>query len=374
VTRPDVTQCAVLVGGLATRLGPIAAQTPKCLLDVSGRPFLAWLMREMVRFGVREFVLLAQHLSDRLEQTLPALAAHLPKQVEISVAVEPIKAGTGGAVFHAVDRLHDHFLLCNGDSLLDFNLGRLLAAAAVDPPQTIGHMLLRQLPDTSRFGVVSMVDGAVIDFAERRPIPGPGLINAGVYVMDRRIARWLQPECSLERDVLPRLAREGLLRGTVGGGYFVDIGVEADLHKAREELSPHLARDALFVDAEALSRSISGDETDERPTPAAAALARASDAGWRVFAMGSGPEADRLARLVRRCGGAVDEVIRGSNAAGRAELVRDVIRRWELDPGRCALLSDSAPDLAAIAAAGMSTRWMERDVAAQLDAIVSRRS
>ena len=62
-----VRQCAVLAGGLATRLGPIAATVPKPLLPCGDRPFLGWLLREFVRFGVEEFVLLTGHLSEAME-------------------------------------------------------------------------------------------------------------------------------------------------------------------------------------------------------------------------------------------------------------------------------------------------------------------
>src|SRR6185437_14941147 len=58
-----VRQCAVLVGGLGTRLGALTATTPKPILPCGDRPFLAWLMREMLRFGVEEFLLLTGHLS-----------------------------------------------------------------------------------------------------------------------------------------------------------------------------------------------------------------------------------------------------------------------------------------------------------------------
>ena len=47
-----VRQCAVLVGGLGTRLGALTERTPKPFLPCGDRPFLAWLLREFVRFGV----------------------------------------------------------------------------------------------------------------------------------------------------------------------------------------------------------------------------------------------------------------------------------------------------------------------------------
>ena len=100
---PAVTirQCAVLAGGLGTRLGTLTDTVPKPLLVRGGRPFLAWLLRELSRYGVTEFLLLTGHLSDAVERALPAIRAMLPRPVTIAISREPVRAGTGGAVFHA---------------------------------------------------------------------------------------------------------------------------------------------------------------------------------------------------------------------------------------------------------------------------------
>src|SRR5277367_2389668 len=112
-----VRQCAVLVGGLGTRLGALTANTPKPLLPCGDRPFLAWLMREFIRFGVEEFVLLTGHLAEQVEALVQQLSALLPREVRLVISREPAPAGTGGALFHARERLAERFLLCNGDSL-----------------------------------------------------------------------------------------------------------------------------------------------------------------------------------------------------------------------------------------------------------------
>src|SRR5271170_5324752 len=121
---PDVTirQCAILVGGLGTRLGTLTAAMPKPLLPIGDRPFLAWLMREFIRFGVEEFLLLTGYLSHQVEGRVQALADLLPRDVRIVISEEPDRAGTGGAVYYARDKLAERFLLCNGDSLFDFNV------------------------------------------------------------------------------------------------------------------------------------------------------------------------------------------------------------------------------------------------------------
>ena len=231
-----VRQCAVLVGGLGTRLGDLTTHTPKPLLPCGDRPFLAWLLRELVRFGVDEFVLLAGYRADAVRAAVPSLSGWLPRAARIIVAEEPVRAGTGGALHHARALLDQRFLLCNGDTLFDCNLAPLLSEDV-----GIGRMLLCRLEDASRYGVVTLDGDRVTGFSERSASGAQGIINTGVYLFDRGLIDDLSPVCSLEADILPRLAARGALRGTVGEGYFRDIGVPEDLPVRSQEDSARVA-------------------------------------------------------------------------------------------------------------------------------------
>ncbi len=382
-----VRQCAVLVGGEGTRLGALTQRTPKPLLACGDRPFLAWLLREFVRFGVDEFVLLTGYLSEQVEAAIPAIAADLPKPVRITCVREPVRAGTGGALFHARAHLAERFLLCNGDSMLDFNVARLLADAARDGDGVTGRMILRRLDDASRYGVVETAGDVVTAFRER-PEPGaPGTINAGIYLFNRDVLDAVEPVCSLERDVMPRLARAGALRGTVGDGYFIDIGIPADLDRAQTELPARLHRRALFLDRDGVINVDHGwvgtRERFEWNEGARETIRAASDAGFHVFvvtnqsgiARGHYDEA-QLAGLhawmtdeVRAAGGTIDDIRYcpyhpdGSvDAYRRASdwrkpepgMLLDLMRRWDLDPSRGVLIGDQPTDIAAAEAAGIA--------------------
>lgn len=385
-----IPQCAILVGGLGTRLGALTATTPKPMLPVGGRPFLGWLMREFVRFGVEEFLLLTGHLSEQVEARVQALAELLPRKARIVISEEPRRAGTGGAVFYARDKLAERFLLCNGDSLFDFNLARLLADSAADGADVVGRIVLRRIEDASRYGVVELDGDRVVAFRERPPPGTAGVINAGIYVFDRRLLGELTPDCSLERDIMPRLATRGVLRGTVAEGYFRDIGIPDDLARAGEEMPRVLHRRALFLDRDGVINVDHGyvatREKFEWMPGALEAIRAATDAGWHVFVVTNQSGIGRglyteaamqalhawMTEEIRRAGGTLDD-LRFSPFHPEAEIeayrhpappwrkpapgmLLDLIRAWQIDPARAVLVGDQDTDLQAAAAAAVPAR------------------
>jgi D-glycero-D-manno-heptose 1,7-bisphosphate phosphatase len=381
-----IRQCAILVGGLGSRLGDITATTPKPILDCGGRPFLFWLMREFVRFGVRDFLLLTGHLSEALEAALPGIRARLPMNVNITISREPVRAGTGGAIFWARSLLEERFFLCNGDSVFDCNLAALLAQEAAEP--RAAYLALRKVPDASRYGRVELSGRRVVSFAAR-PTGSTvsGTINAGIYIIRRdALMPHLYETCSLEADVLPVLASIGELGGRLCDGFFIDIGVPEDLFRAQSELPDRLQRRALFLDRDGvLNHDLGWVGHRDRFTwidGAIAAIAQATQAGWHVFvvtnqsgvARGLYTEPD-VARLlasitdeIRAAGGTIDD-FRYCPFHPEAELpayrrdsdwrkpkpgmLLDLIRRWEVEPARCHMIGDQASDMLAAAGAGV---------------------
>jgi D-glycero-D-manno-heptose 1,7-bisphosphate phosphatase len=379
-TPATVRQCAILAGGLT-------AETPKPLLTVGDRPFLAWLLQEVSRFGVEEVLLLTGHLSERVEASMRAIAAGLPRPLRIEFAFESMDADTGGALFQARDRLDERFLLCNGDSLFDCNLAELLAAAAVDSGEVVGRMMLRRVDDTARYSVAETDGDRVVAFRERRAPGRPGVINAGIYLFDRRVLGAISCACSLEHDVIPRLAREGTLRGTPARGYFIDIGVPEDFARAQAELPKILCRPALFLDRDGVINVDHGyvgtRERFEWIAGAREAIRMATSCGWHVFVatnqsgVGRGHYDETAVQAlhawmqdeVRAAGGTIDDIRycpfhpEAPLAEYRCEsdwrkpapgMILDLIRAWRLDRSRCVLIGDKPIDMKAAAAAGIA--------------------
>lgn len=248
-------QAVVLCGGLGSRLGDLTAATPKVLLPVGGRPFLDHLLQEIGRFGFEEIVLLAGRMGDQVTDRYhdKRLGA-----ASIRVRTERTPAGTAGALRAALDILDPVFLLCNGDSWIDADLTLFqrswdLAKATVSPAPSI-HVLLASSNDRGRYGTVVLSGLRIAGFKEKtsESARSRGLINAGVYVVDRDVLATIPANrpSSMEEDLLPAQVRDGRVTGHPAppSAYFIDIGVPADYRRAEAEIPVRRLRPAVIFD------------------------------------------------------------------------------------------------------------------------------
>ena len=79
-----VRQAVILCGGLGSRLGALAANTPKPLLPVDGIPFLDVLLFELARHGLKRVLLLAGFAAQRVID----YAASTPLKARFGLEIE----------------------------------------------------------------------------------------------------------------------------------------------------------------------------------------------------------------------------------------------------------------------------------------------
>lgn len=181
------------------------------LEEVGGAPFLDRLLFEVGRYGVRRVLLLAGAQAGRVRDYAHDTAMRGRFSLDIEIMAAPETAGTGGALYQARNRLDGHFLLLDGTAWFAVNPLDLAARLVAADAEVVGAVAMRQR--------------------------GDGVLSGGIGAFRRRVVDVLTPACSLEREVLPRLGREGRLIGFVAGGYHVDIGTAEGLQRARAELA-----------------------------------------------------------------------------------------------------------------------------------------
>ena len=378
-------QAMILCGGSGTRLGSLTASTPKPLLPVGGAPFLDVLLLELGRHGFTDVVLLAAFEADQVRDYIRDNAVARRFGMTLRLSIEPERAGTGGAVHHAMAFAHPEFLLLNGDSWFDINLLGFGETAEFGDADVI--MSVREIEDAARYGLVEMHGCKVHDFLERPRQPGPGLVNAGVYRVRKSIFSALEPKCSFERDVLPKLARQGRVAGVARAGYFIDIGVPESYAGAQIEIPDRQRRPAVFFDRDGVINRdhgyVGSIERFEWIDGSRETVRALNDRGFLVFivtnqagvARGHYTEADvailhahlrtGLADIgahiddIRYCPYHVDATIAHYRLDSdwrkpKPGMLLDLTSTWNVDAGSSHMIGDQPSDVAAGRAAGVT--------------------
>jgi NDP-sugar pyrophosphorylase family protein len=202
---------------------------------VAGVPFLQLLLRQLRAQGVTEVVLGTGYKAEQIESYFGD-GADAELAIRYSRETEPL--GTGGALKLAEPLLGDPVLVINGDSYVEFDL-----AGACDLLQSKDAdliMVLHRVPEVSRYGSVTTDDSSrIVEFVEKGNRTGEGLINAGVYLFQKKILEKIPSgkAVSLEREVFTELLAEKVY-GLVSDGTFIDIGIPNDLERAQTLLTP----------------------------------------------------------------------------------------------------------------------------------------
>lgn len=227
-------QAIILAGGLGTRLRGLLPDLPKPMAPINGRPFLAYLLDAFDAAGFDSVILAIGYRSasirDHFGQDYRGL------KLIYSVEQEPL--GTGGAIRLALEQATEPTLfVVNGDTFLKVDY-RAMLKAHLDADASLS-LAAHVLPDVARYGALEVADGRVRGFLEKGRV-GPGVINAGTYVLSRNLfERYALPRvCSFETDLLMPYVAELAPLAFETGGLFIDIGVPEDYVRAQAMLAP----------------------------------------------------------------------------------------------------------------------------------------
>ena len=230
----------LLAAGIGSRLRPLTATTPKCLVPIHGRPLLDYWL-DLVFDGGIDRVLLNTHW---LPQQVRSHVASSPWRSRIDLVHEDQLLGTGGTVLANRAWFQDQaFLLAHADNLTDFDVGRFMTAHHNRPPGHLMTMLGFRTDDPGSCGLLELDgNGSVLAFHEKVEDPPGNLANGAVYIFESDviddIANLGKPVVDLSTEVIPGYLGRILCVETEG--YHRDIGTPQSLRQAHSEFRPKL--------------------------------------------------------------------------------------------------------------------------------------
>ena len=157
-------------------MGELTEDVPKSLLKISGRPILEYTLASLPR-EIDEVILIVGYHGHKIKNHFGEKYNGRPLRYLWQMSLN----GTGGALFQIKKALRGKFMVLMGDDLYHREDLRNMAKHDL-------AVLVKEFDEPSRFGVIEVdANGHLVQIVEKPAQPQSNLVNAGVYVMDRRI-------------------------------------------------------------------------------------------------------------------------------------------------------------------------------------------
>jgi glucose-1-phosphate thymidylyltransferase len=234
--KEAIMKGVILCGGLGSRLRPMTLVTNKHLLPVYDRPMVHYPIQTLLNAGIDEILIVTggDHAGDFLKLLRNG------KELGCRRLQYAYQEGESG-IAHALKLAEDfadggRIAVMLGDNIIG---GNIREAADGFRRQTKGaKILLKEVEDPERFGVVRFEEQRVAEIIEKPKNPPSNMAVTGIYFYDEQvfdICRTLRPSARGEleiTDVNNHYLKRGLLSFDTLDGWWTDAGTTESLYRA----------------------------------------------------------------------------------------------------------------------------------------------
>jgi glucose-1-phosphate thymidylyltransferase len=172
-------QAVILAAGEGKRVRPLTWSRPKAMIPVANRPIIAYTIDALVKNGIRDIIVVVGYRKEQVTRFLNQL------DLPIEVVVQEKQLGTAHALRQAEDRIAGNFLLLPGDNYID-------AQSVAKIKEIKNAILVKEHPNPSNFGVVTIRDGQVNSIVEKPDHAPSFLVSTGIYSLNKDFFRYVR--------------------------------------------------------------------------------------------------------------------------------------------------------------------------------------
>jgi len=208
----------IMAGGLGSRLFPLTRDTPKPLLEVSGKPMIIHILEKFRDEGARDFFICVNYKSTMIEEHLGDGSAY---RININYIKETEKLGTAGAL-SLLPEMSAPFFVANADVMTSINL-RAMYQFHIDNEAAL-TMAIKKNQKNVPFGTVTLEHNRIVDLSEKPSIVY--YLNAGIYIIDHHCLKEIPTNrlYHMTDFVTHLLSRNEKITGYLINGPWTDIG------------------------------------------------------------------------------------------------------------------------------------------------------
>lgn len=225
----------ILAGGTGSRLYPLTKVTNKHLLPVGRKPMIFYPIAKLTGCGIEEILIVTglEHMGDIVN----LLGSGKEFKCRFTYKVQDEAGGIAQALSLAEDFTRDDKLVVIlGDNIFQDDFKPF--AKKFSAQKSGARLLLKEVEDPERFGVVEFEDGRIIGIVEKPRKPKSQFAVTGAYFYDPQVfslIRKLKPSHRGEleiSDVNAAYLRSQTLEYDILSGWWSDAGTFESLERA----------------------------------------------------------------------------------------------------------------------------------------------
>ena len=225
----------ILAGGTGSRLFPLTKVTNKHLLPVARKPMIYHPIEKLLEVGIQDILIVTgvEHMGD----VVALLGSGKDFGCRFTYKVQDEAGGIAQALSLAEGFVDQELMaVILADNIFEDNLKPF--AEAFKKQKKGARVLIKEVSDPQRFGVVELKSGKIVSIEEKPKKPKSNYVITGVYFYDHEvfnIIRGLKPSRRGEleiSDVNRAYLRKDKLGYNILSGWWTDAGTFESLERA----------------------------------------------------------------------------------------------------------------------------------------------
>lgn len=229
-----IKQAVIFAGGLGERLKPFTETNPKPMYPIQGRPFIEYLVKQIVSFGIEDIIILLGYLPEKVTEYLGDGSRYGAK---INYCITPVEYDTQFRLKAAAEDLQDEFLMMYCDNYCPINFERLVKAYEENGAWI--QFTAYANPDGYTKNNLKIADsGQILVYDKKRTQPDLQGVDIGYAIVSKKVLSLMSDQNeNFEAVVYPQLVERGLLYAMVTEHRYYSIGSFARIELTEEFLS-----------------------------------------------------------------------------------------------------------------------------------------
>lgn len=234
----------ILAAGFATRLYPLTLNKSKCLLEISGKPIIEYIIDKINEIPASEIIIVTNNLFYNDFLSWKNMKKY--NNVEIindGVSVISNKLGAIGDLLFAINKknIDEDLFVISGDNLFKYSLRKPYEIFKNEKKNLSIFYDVEDINEAKRFGIALIKDNLITDFEEKPSAPKSTLCSTSTYFFRKETIFWMKNFVIEEKNSdQPGLFLEYLYKKTpilayVSDEKWIDIGTIEAFNRAQRE-------------------------------------------------------------------------------------------------------------------------------------------